>query len=144
MRGPIAAATPADLGVIRDLLRACSLPHDDFHDGAVSFVLAKDNSEIHGVAGIEALGAVALLRSVAVKPAHRHHGLGRALCEAALAQARGLGARRVFLLTTGAERYFRGLGFATTPRGSLPTEIRSTSEFTVACPETAIAMARDI
>jgi len=144
VKGAITAATREDLGVIRDLLRACSLPHDDFPDGAVTFMLAREGKKVRGVAGIEPLGDMALLRSVAVDAAHRRHGLARELCEAAFAQARQSGARRLYLLTTGAERYFQRLGFVTVPRDSLPMEIRSTSEFSVACPQTATAMARDL
>lgn len=140
----IAKATAEDLGAIRGLLRACALPHDDFADGAVMFVLARDESGIRGVAGIEPLGQTALLRSVAVDAAHRRHGLARELCEAAFAHARKSGAHRLYLLTVGAERYFHRLGFVTVARDSLPMEIRSTSEFGVACPETATAMARDL
>jgi amino-acid N-acetyltransferase len=140
----IGVARAQELPAIRRLLAACALPHDDFAEGTVAFVVARNEREIRGVAGIESLGTVALLRSVAIQPAHRRQGLAESLCEVVLAHARSLGARRAFLLTTGAEHYFQRLGFVTVPRDSLPVEIRSTSEFTVACPQTAVAMARDL
>ena len=140
----IALARADELPAIRSLLQACSLPHDDFADGAVKFVVSRDAGGIRGVAGLEPLGKMALLRSVAVGPESRRHGLARSLCEAAFAQARQLGVQRLFLLTTGAERYFQRLGFVTVPRDKLPMEVRSSSEFSVACPQTAIAMARDL
>jgi len=140
----IAFAREGELPAIRRLLAACSLPHDDFGDGAVTFVVAREGDAIRGAAGLEPLGGSALLRSVVVEPSSRRHGLARSLCDAAFAHARAMGARRLYLLTTGAQRYFERLGFVTVARDSLPVEIRSTSEFRVACPESATAMARDL
>jgi len=48
------------------------------------------------------------------------------------------------LLTTDAERFFHGLGFAVVERGLLPAEIRATAQFRELCPQTAVAMARDL
>jgi N-acetylglutamate synthase-like GNAT family acetyltransferase len=136
----IAPARVDDLPAIRRLLAACALPHDDFRDDAVAFLVARDAGRIQGVAGIEALGEVALLRSVAVPPENRRRGLARSLCDAALAHARSIGVQHVYLLTTAAEPYFRRLGFVTIDRDSLPAQIRSTSEFLIACPQSATAM----
>jgi amino-acid N-acetyltransferase len=140
----IAFARPDELPAIRRLLAACGLPHDDFQDDAVTFLVAREGKDLAGVAGLESLGTLGLLRSVAVSPARRDKGVARALCNAVLDHARGTGVQRVFLLTAGAERYFDRLGFAVTGRDALPAEIRATSEFRVACPQTAIAMQRDL
>jgi len=52
--------------------------------------------------------------------------------------------RRVFLLTTDAQRLFLHLGFAAVERDSVPAEIRATAQFRELCPQTATAMVRDL
>ena len=52
--------------------------------------------------------------------------------------------RRLFLLTTDAQQFFLGLGFATVERDSLPAEIRATAQFRDLCLQTALPMARDL
>ena len=62
------------------------------------------------------LGArVALLEDVVVDPAHRGRGLGAALVQAAIAEARNAGCRRITLLTDGlnaaAKAFYQRAGF---------------------------------
>jgi GNAT superfamily N-acetyltransferase len=57
-----------------------------------------DGRQIAAVAG-HTWGGVAELAQVWVDPAHRGRGLGRALVEAAIAEARARGCRSVFLMT---------------------------------------------
>ena len=70
------------------------------------FIVAEREGELIGVAGLEVYGASALLRSVAVEDGWRGSGVGKALIDRALDQARQAGIEDVFLLTTTAERYF--------------------------------------
>ncbi len=64
------------------------------------------------------------LTRLAVAPARRQRGVGRALIAAAEAEARALGARRVTLRVrknlSGNRRYFEGFGFAATGEGQDP------------------------
>jgi amino-acid N-acetyltransferase len=136
-------ARAQDLGEVKALLAACGLPTNDLRDDGV-FLVARDGKQLCGVAGLEPLGASALLRSVAVDPKWRRKGIAHALCDAVVRQAREQGARRLYLLTTDAERYFRGLGFAAVDRESLPPEVRATTQFRETCPQTAIAMSRAV
>ena len=130
-----------NLGEVKTLLAACGLPTSDLRDDGV-FLVARDNGQLCGVAGLEPLGASALLRSVAVDPKWRRKGVARALCDALVRQARTQGAQRLYLLTTDADRYFSSLGFSKTERNALPAEVRATTQFTETCPQTAIAMSR--
>lgn len=130
-----------DLGEVKSLLAACGLPTSDLRDDGV-FLVARDNGQLCGVAGLEPLGASALLRSVAVDPKWRRKGVARALCDALARQARTQGAQRLYLLTTDADRYFSSLGFNAVQRDALPPEVRATTQFTQTCPQTAVAMSR--
>ena len=130
-----------NLGEVKTLLAACGLPTSDLRDDGV-FLVARDDGQLCGVAGLEPLGASALLRSVAVDPKWRRKGVARALCDALVRQARTQGAQRLYLLTTDADRYFSSLGFSKTERNALPAEVRATTQFTETCPQTAIAMSR--
>ena len=56
------------------------------------------------------------------------------------ATARDAGARDVYLLTTTAEDYFPRFGFARTTREAVPPALKSSAEFTSACPESAAVM----
>jgi amino-acid N-acetyltransferase len=145
------AAPPPDVAIggagtlaeIKALLSSCRLPTDDIrHDGI--FVVARAGAQVCGTAGIERFGASALLRSVAVQPAWRGRGIAHALCDEILRRASAMQVRRVFLLTTDAQRFFHGIGFAVVDRASLPPEIRATAQFRELCPQTAAAMARDL
>jgi amino-acid N-acetyltransferase len=93
---------------------------------------------------LEALGNVGLLRSVAVDPAWQRRGVAQALVAAIADRARANGMRQLFLLTTDADRYFSRLGFATVDREALPAEVRATAQFRETCPQTAIAMSRNL
>lgn len=132
-----------DLGEVKTLLAACGLPTSDLRDDGV-FLVARDKGQLCGVAGLELLGASALLRSVAVDPKRRRQGIAHALCDAIAQHARQQSVRRLYLLTTDADRYFSTLGFTKTERDALPPEVRATTQFTQTCPQTAVAMARDL
>jgi len=131
------------LDEVKVLLATCGLPTEDIRDDG-AFVVARAGTQVCGTAGMEAFGAVALLRSVAVHTAWRRKGIADALCGELMQRARAQGVRRLFLLTTDAQAYFRRLGFAAIERDSLPAEIRATAQFRDLCPASATAMARDV
>ena len=138
-------ASPADEGAVAALLSASELPLDGVHEALPCFVVAEDAGGIVGVAGIEACGATgehALLRSVAVAPAWRSRGLGRALVTRTIAEAEARGVNALYLLTTTAEHYFPTFGFEKTTRELVPADVRATAEFQGACPASAIVMVR--
>jgi amino-acid N-acetyltransferase len=93
---------------------------------------------------VEVLGETGLLRSVAVAPARRGLGLGRALVAEAEEEARREGVRMLYLLTETAEDYFAALGYRAVGREGLPGAIVRSGQFTTMCPASAVVMTRDL
>jgi N-acetylglutamate synthase-like GNAT family acetyltransferase len=137
------SATSTDLPAVERLLTESGLPLDGVREAFDTFVVAEAASELIGVAGLEVCCNDALLRSVAVRPEWRSHGVGRALVTRAIADAEARGLRSLYLLTTTAERYFPSFGFHTIQRDQVPAEIRETAEFRDACPASATVMCRE-
>jgi N-acetylglutamate synthase-like GNAT family acetyltransferase len=134
-------ARPDDRESVERLLTASGLPLDGVAEALPTFVVAEANGAIVGVAGLEPCAENALLRSVAVDPAWRSHGVGRALVTRVLEDAEARGMRALYLLTTTAERYFPSFGFREIARDEVPEDVRATKEFRSACPATATVMA---
>lgn len=131
-----------DLAAVERLLTASSLPLDGVADALPAFVVAQAGDDIVGVAGLEVCCDNALLRSVAVDPAWRSRGVGRALVARVISDAEARGIRGLYLLTTTAERYFPSFGFRQISRDEVPDDVRATAEFRSACPASAIVMCR--
>jgi len=81
------SAAPPDLAAVERLLTASSLPLEGVREALSTFVVAESGGDIVGVAGLEVCCDNALLRSVAVQPEWRSHGLGRALVTRVLSDA---------------------------------------------------------
>ncbi|HKH94770.1 MAG TPA: arsenic resistance N-acetyltransferase ArsN2 [Gemmatimonadaceae bacterium] len=139
----VRTATPDDLAAVEQLLTASGLPLDGVRDAFSTFVVAHTGKELVGVAGLEVCCDNALLRSVAVRPEWRSHGVGRALVTRVVSDAEARGLRALYLLTTTAERYFPSFGFRTISRDDVPAEVRATAEFQDACPASATVMCRE-
>jgi N-acetylglutamate synthase-like GNAT family acetyltransferase len=137
------SAAPADLAAVEELLTASGLPLDGVPEALDTFVVAEAGPDLVGVAGLEICCDNALLRSVAVRPEWRSHGVGRALVTRVIADAEARGLRALYLLTTTAERYFPSFGFHTIARDQVPADIRETAEFREACPASATVMCRE-
>lgn len=135
-------ADPADLEPIEQLLTASSLPLDGVREALSTFVVAQAGEDIVGVAGLEVCCDNALLRSVAVRPEWRSHGVGRALVTRVISEAEARGIHALYLLTTTADRYFPSFGFREITRDDVPADVRATAEFTGACPASATVMVR--
>jgi N-acetylglutamate synthase-like GNAT family acetyltransferase len=136
----IRPATADDLAAIEQLLIESHLPLDGVRDALADFVVARAGDTLVGVAGLEVCRDNALLRSVAVSPEWRSHGIGRALVTRVISEAEARGIHALYLLTTTAERYFPSFGFHPTVRDTVPDDVRATAEFRGACPASATAM----
>ncbi len=97
-----------------------------------------------GVIGLEIYGSEALLRSLAVSPATRGRGCGKALVAEAERYARSRGVMRMYLLTTSAEKFFERLGYARAAREAAPESIRATREFSGLCPSSSAFMLKEL
>jgi len=147
----IRRSTIEDLPGIERLLAESSLPTAGIADmlatDASSFFVAEDRGQgrgeaIVGVAGLEACGDNALLRSVAVRPEWRSRGVGNELVSRVVSDAESRGLNALYLLTLTAERYFPRFGFERIERSTVPAGVADTVEFKSACPDTATVMMR--
>jgi N-acetylglutamate synthase-like GNAT family acetyltransferase len=136
--------TPADTPAVHALLRACRLPVDGVPDDAALLLVAESGGCVVGVAGLELHGGDALLRSVAVAPEKRGRRIASRLCAEVEARAAPLGARRIFLLTETAQRFFARRGYAHLDRSLASPGIAASREFSAVCPESAILMSREL
>ena len=137
-------ANPDTLPAMQRFLTGMKLPVSDLPADLSGFTLAFDDDELVGTAGMELLGRVGLLRSVAVAETHRSRQLGRRLFAAALDHAQANGAQEVFLITDSAAGYFEKNGFQLVERNEAPVEIAGTAQFAGLCPASAVVMKRVI
>jgi amino-acid N-acetyltransferase len=136
----IARAIPADAEAVFRLLEDNRLPLDGLREHLATTIVAREAGRIVGSAALEVYSEGVLLRSVAVASALQRRGLGHDLTNAALQQARTVGAPAVYLLTTTAEGYFPKFGFERIDRAQVPETIKASVEFTSACPSSATVM----
>ena len=131
-----------DLPGIEQLLTKSGLPTTGVAAALGGFIVAESAGAIVGTAALEVCHDDALLRSVAVAPEWRSHGLGRALVTRVIADAEGQGLRALYLLTTTAEHYFPSFGFQPVTRAEVPGDVQATVEFREACCASAVVMCR--
>jgi amino-acid N-acetyltransferase len=133
-------AIPADEAGLRAFLESAGLPTGDVSTDKQAFVLALEDGHIVGSVALEVVGLDALIRSLAVAPAHRKQGLGAALNREAVALARMRGLRALYLLTTTAREYALRYGFEVIDRAVVPQSIAALPQFRSLCPQTATCM----
>ena len=133
-------AKTEDARGILELLERSRLPLDGLMDHLATTIVARQDGRIVGSAALEMYQRAALLRSVAVDPALQGHGLGCGLTEAALRLARERGVAEVYLLTTTAATFFPKFGFREISRDAVPAAVKTSVEFTTACPASATVM----
>jgi amino-acid N-acetyltransferase len=125
---------------VLSLLLVAKLPVDDLPVVLDNFIVAIDNSEVTGVAGLELYGNYGLLRSVAVDKNQRGKGIAAELLSRIEAVAVNKGLEGIYLLTETAAEYFNNKGYEHIARMDIPEEIKESSQFRHVCPESAIAM----
>lgn len=140
-RFTVRSAGEKDLDAVESMLREARLPldglRDQFGDG---YAVAESDDQVIGVEGIEVHGDDGLLRSAAVTPDWRGHGIGDALTRDRIEWAVQRGLRSIFLLTETAGDYFPRFGFQRIDRDVAPDAIRESREFSEACPSSALLM----
>jgi amino-acid N-acetyltransferase len=138
----IERARPEDLNAVLALLAQHHLPPDGLSGHLATLLAARRDDRIVGSAGLEIYDDGALLRSVAVAPELQGQGIGRRLTESAIAPGESLASRAIYLLTTTAGAHFAKLGFERIDRDAAPNGVRTSVEFTSACPASAVVMRR--
>ena len=136
----ITPARAEDLDAIKSILIANALPTAGVDDHWKTFLIARDGEKVVGCGGAEAYQFAALIRSIAVLPEYRSHGIGRRLVRQLLDRLASRGLREFYLLTTTAEEYFRKRGFKSIDRDEVHPQLLSSREFQDACPSTAVCM----
>ena len=136
----IRPAGPGDLPAIRELLRDSGLPADDVGTEGQLFLVARDGERLRGCIGLEMAGEVGLLRSLVVAPEARGAGVGRALHDAAVGQARERGGVALYALTITIRDLAIRWGFEEVPRDEVPASIRAGAQFRSLCPATATCL----
>ena len=144
-------ATTDDRAAVERLLTASDLPTagiaELFASHPEDFVVADDPQapgELAAVAGLERCCDYALLRSVAVRPEWRRHGLGHELVRHVVDEAERRGLHALYLLTTTAADFYRRFGFRPVARAAVPAAIAGSPEFSSICPSTADCLALEL
>jgi len=135
----IRSARAADVEPMRELIdgyaredRMLSRSREFLEEHLRDYLVADDDGLFLGCCALAVLtGDLAEVRSLAVRPDAAGRGVGKALVEACVDQARRLGLRRVFALTLVPE-FFERCGFTLSSLGRLPE--KSAAECPV-CPK---------
>jgi amino-acid N-acetyltransferase len=131
---------PTEAADLFRLLEENHLPLDGLKDHLGTTLVARREGKIVGSAAIEVYPDGALLRSVAVSQELQGKGLGTELTGAAVRLAQDLQVPAIYLLTTTAEHYFPKFGFERIERDDVPATVRTSVEFTSACPSSAAVL----
>jgi amino-acid N-acetyltransferase len=132
-----------DVDAFNAALRAAGLPPANAERVEV-FKFVRSSGEAVGYAGLEGSAPDFLLRSFVVRDPERGAGIGSALLQSLVTEARVKGAKRFWLLTTTAAAFFSKNGFQKIERAAAPAAISETDEFASVCPSTAICMWKDV
>jgi amino-acid N-acetyltransferase len=137
-------ASPADFDLVCALLEEHGLPVAGLREHFDHAIVARLDGEVVGSAELEVHSDGALLRSVAVAPRLTGRGVGHNLVEAILKRAADERIAAVYLLTQTAADFFPRFAFQRISRAEVPPGVRTSIEFTSACPSSAVVMRRQI
>ncbi|MES9990860.1 MAG: arsenic resistance N-acetyltransferase ArsN2 [Candidatus Thiodiazotropha sp.] len=130
---------------IKELLDSCGLPVEDIGEVYHCELYGLDyESDMVAVVGLQPLGSVALLRSLAVSRDHRLNGIGARMVGFAESRASTICVDQIYLLTIDAQNYFYKLGYRSVSRNVAPTAIVNTDQFSAVCPSSAILMVKNL
>ncbi len=135
---------PADLPAVAALLESVGLDPAGLEAANVRAFAIGDAAGTAASAAIELAEGAALLRSLAVRPDLRGRGLGKALLEHVLEQARREGAAEAFLLTETAAPFFAGRGWTRVGRDVVDARFPESEQVRRVCPASASAMKRGL
>jgi len=132
----IEKANSSDLKSARRLLLEADLPTQGLEETEIW--CARDGSDrVVGIAGLETWGKQGLLRSVVVDTKSRKNGIGKAVVERILKEARTRDLSEIYLLTETAPRFFSKFGFKKVERAGVKGRVLKSVEFREVCPDTA-------
>jgi len=140
----INTAGPTYREAIIDLLQSERLPVEDLPLNLTNFFIAMDNGFAVGAIGLEVYGSAGLLRSLVVKGEYRKMKIGASLINKIEQLGKSVGLDTIYLLTETAQQYFTRKGYFNIERKDAPALLQQSSEFTHACPASAILMRKNI
>jgi N-acetylglutamate synthase-like GNAT family acetyltransferase len=111
----IRAATPNDFTTLNTILETSGLSVYAILEPNTTYWIAENDNLAVGCIGLEWGTRAALLRSAAVLPEYRKHGLGTQLLNTALNGARAEHKSFVYLFSTDAGEYWTRQGFCEVP-----------------------------
>ncbi len=138
-RWDVERADPIDFTATKRLLVESGLPTQGLKETEI-WRVRDETQEIVGISGLEIWGRQGLLRSVAVRTKSQRVGVGRALVEHTIAEARKKGIQELFLITETAPAFFERFGFKHLKRVNVKGEVLNSIEFKEACAESAPVM----
>ena len=96
---------------------------NELYENVRDFVVADEKDGIVGACALHVLwDDLAEVRSLAVKKEFQKKGIGRKMVRSCIKEAKGLGIKRVFVLTYQPE-FFKQMNFKDTDKASLPQKI---------------------
>jgi amino-acid N-acetyltransferase len=126
------------------LLSSEKLPASDLPQSLNNFLVVVENDKLIGVIGLETYDHYGLLRSLAVHPNSRNQNIAGKLVAQLEKLALAKGLKSIFLLTETAQDYFSRKGYQAISRAEMPAEVQKSSEFSHVCPQSAVAMKKDL
>ena len=142
----ISHARQSDLPDIAELLTLVNLPPDGVAEYVDGFLIARDvMGKMVGCIGMERHGKLGLLRSAAVVPGLRRHGIGSRLTAAMLERAAASGIEELVLLTATARAFFaHRFEFKDARRADYDQRLASSPEWRLPCCSSAVCMKLDL
>jgi amino-acid N-acetyltransferase len=137
-------ATGTDLEQATLLIEASGLPTVDINQSNQKIYILKEDNKIIATSCLEIYDQEAILRSFAVEETRRNTGIGTFIYKETLKEAKKHGLRKLILLTTTAENYFKKQGWKVTQRENISEQIKHSTEFNSVCPSTAVCMYLDL
>lgn len=128
------------LETFRSLLKTVGLPYEDLTLDGHILLGYFDHEEIIGTGALEIYGDYALLRSLAVNNKLRGKSLGSRITDDLIDQAKKNNIKNIYLLTESAKLFFKRKGFNDISRENVPAEVKSSTEFSEICSDTAVCM----
>lgn len=123
-----------------DLLKTSKLDPSDLNQTNIRLFSLKEDENLIGVGGLEVIGDVALLRSVAVDPAYQKRGLGAQLVSQIEKAAKESGLTSLYLLTNTAADFFKAQNYQVIHRDNFAESLKQTAQFSGLCPVSAVSM----
>jgi amino-acid N-acetyltransferase len=131
---------PEEFDSTFNLLSETKLDSTDLNQANVRLFTMTGNDQLVGVGGLEIIGNVALLRSVAVSPQHQKKGIGAQLVSLIEKTAKDSGLAALYLLTNTAADFFKANGYQVIHRDNFAEPLKKTAQFSGLCPVSAVCM----